>query len=138
MPDNSQMNLKANECPILPWIYLETNDRERTLVTELSSYPCVDVLYTALHQTSSAADRIEERGNQRRSGDASYFIAKILVFGARGYLPRITATELTLRSLKGRAGRNGLLQNKMKYDRLPFEHGEEGAGLRFKRISRTS
>ena len=79
------MNLKANEFPTA--LDLETNDRERTLVTELSSSPfCVDVLYTALHQTSSAADRIEERGNQRRSGDASYFIAKILVFGARGYL----------------------------------------------------
>ena len=122
------MNLRTNEFPTA--LDLETNDRERTLVTELSSSPCVDVLYTALHQTSFAADRIEERGNQRRSGFASYFIAKILVFGARGYLPRITATELTLISLKGRAGP----QNKMKYDRLPVEHGEEGAGLRVKKF----
>ena len=71
--------------------YLETNERERSLVTELSSSPDVDVLYTAL-QTSSAADRMEERWNQRRSGDASYFIARILVFG--GYLPRFTANVL--------------------------------------------
>ena len=42
------MNLRTNEFPTA--LDLETNDRERTLVTELSSSPCVDVLYTALHQ----------------------------------------------------------------------------------------
>ena len=57
------------------------------------------------------------------------------------YLPRMTANELTLRSLKGGGESRGYLkkaQNKMKYDRLPFEHGEESAGLRVKKISRKS